>query len=85
MKVCPRWYDALTLPINPDFVTTSKLEALESKVQVTSYKTLFVHITKVRRKTTWEKKLPSKMEMEKNMKVNISHHHMTPTPRSDLR
>ena len=58
---------------------------METKAKVTSYnKNLLVHITKVRRKTSWEQNLPSKMDMEKNMKVNISHHHVSPTPIRDL-
>ena len=92
MKMCPRcmtmvlrWNNDIKPPLNLELVQLNHIiEALETKAQITSYKNLLVHITKVRRKTSWEQNLPSKMDMEKNMKVNISHHHVSPTPRSDL-
>ena len=87
VKMCPRcmtmvlrWNNDLTPLINPELIKLHyNNEDLENKAQVTSYKKLLVHITKVRRKTSWEQNLPSKMDMEQNMKVNISHHHVSPT------
>ena len=94
MKMCP-WcmnmllslIKSLKHPFNIDLVKFHHMitEALGTKDQVTSYKNLLVHIAKVRRKTSWEQNLLSKMDMEKNMKLNIIHHHVSPTTRSDLR
>ena len=84
-----RWINALTPPLKQKLVQLIPkiIEALETKAQVTSYnRKLYLSIeNKVRRKTTWEQNLPSKMDMEKNMKVNIIHHHVTPSPRCYLR
>ena len=92
-KTCPRcmnmvlrWINDLTPHVNLTLVQLHQLiEEFETKAQVTSYKKLLVHITKVRRKISWEQNLPFKMDMEKNMKVNISHHHVSPNPRIDFR
>ena len=93
MKMCPMCMNmvlscinGITTPINPKLVQLKHIiEALATKAQVISYKNLFFHKNKVRRKTSWEQTIPSKMDMDQNMKVNISHHHVSPTPRRDLK
>ena len=63
-----RWITALTPPLKPNLVQLIPkiIEALETKAQVTSYnRKLYLSIeNKVRRKTTWEQNLPSKMDMD---------------------
>ena len=88
LSVCDHvtwWYDDITPPLCQtwcNYITLMRPWQVKLKSPLT--KNLFVHIKKVRRKILWEQNLPSKIDMEKNMKVNISHHHVSPTPRIDL-
>ena len=85
MNMVLRWINDLTPHVNLTLVQLHQLiEEFETKAQVTNYKYLLVHITKAMRKTSWEQNIHSKMDMEKNRKVNINHHHVSPTPISDL-
>ena len=71
MTMVLRYIIALKNSIKPKlvYINLNIMEALANKAQVTSYnRKLYLSIkNKVRRKTTQEQNLPSKMDMEPNI------------------